>query len=290
MTFRKSLITFLLAASSLANAADNDFTQATAAQLAAQLIGTSNVTLNGVPVLSGPASAASTFSSLNAGTLPGPLPLTLGQGIHLTIGTATGDLSGDTNAGFGGGTNFQGDTDLQAIIDGSPFAGVDVTDTTSLSFDFTVPPGSTSVSMDFIFGSQENPTSDWDVAGIIVDGVNYAFMPNGSILRVNEAAAINAYISPAFPDWRSWTQKQKLTALLNPNLSVHTIKIAVANTEDNDVTTGIFVSNIAAGTATQGGVDVPNGPQSIPTLSEWGMITLSSLLALGTVVNLRRRQ
>jgi hypothetical protein len=31
-------------------------------------------------------------------------------------------------------------------------------------------------------------------------------------------------------------------------------------------------------------------PTSIPTLSEWGMILLSSLLALGTIVTLRRKR
>jgi len=34
----------------------------------------------------------------------------------------------------------------------------------------------------------------------------------------------------------------------------------------------------------------PPAPTSIPTLSEWGMIILSSLLALGTVITLRRQR
>lgn len=34
----------------------------------------------------------------------------------------------------------------------------------------------------------------------------------------------------------------------------------------------------------------PPAPTSIPTLSEWGMIILSSLLALGTVIALRRQR
>jgi hypothetical protein len=34
----------------------------------------------------------------------------------------------------------------------------------------------------------------------------------------------------------------------------------------------------------------PTPPTSIPTLSEWGMITLASLLALGTILTLRRQR
>lgn len=39
-----------------------------------------------------------------------------------------------------------------------------------------------------------------------------------------------------------------------------------------------------------GGVPVVGAPTSIPTLSEWGMIILSSLLALGTILTLRRKR
>lgn len=39
-----------------------------------------------------------------------------------------------------------------------------------------------------------------------------------------------------------------------------------------------------------GGVPVTGEPTSIPTLSEWGMILLSSFLAVGTIVTLRRQR
>lgn len=282
-----------------ANAAANDFVQGTAASLTAQLIGSSNVTLSGSPTLSGPLSATSTFSSLNAGTLPGGIPLTLGSGIFLSVGTATGNLTGETNTGFGTGGGsppsspyfFQGDTDLQTILNNSPYNGAVATDVTSLTFNFTVPAGKTSVSMNFIFASQENPTSNWDVAGVIVDGVNYAFMPNGSILRVAPAANITAYTSPVFPDWQGFTKPQTLVALLNTNLSVHTIKIAVANTDDHDVPTGIFVSSLDAGNATTGGVGNQTSTAAVPTLSQLGEITMALLLALvGGYYTMRRRQ
>lgn len=38
------------------------------------------------------------------------------------------------------------------------------------------------------------------------------------------------------------------------------------------------------------GATAPVAPTSIPTLSEWGMILLSSLLALGTILTLRRKR
>ena len=149
-----------------ATAQTNDFVQGTASSLANQLINGSNITLSGSPVLSGPASATSTFTTLDAGVLPGNLPLTLPSGVFISIGTATGTLTGDTNGGFSGGTLFQGDTDLQNLLN-SKSINATVTDTTYLQFDFTVPPGRTSVNLDFIFASQENPTSNWDIAGVL---------------------------------------------------------------------------------------------------------------------------
>jgi hypothetical protein len=107
-------------------------------------------------------------------------------------------------------------------------------------------------------------------------------MPNGAVLRVYSGANIVAYTSPNFSDWQSWSRRQTLVGLLNPNLSVHTLKIAVANTDDNEVPTGIFVANLAAGTGTTGGVGQSTGSANtaIPTLSEWGVIVLSACLAL----------
>jgi len=37
-------------------------------------------------------------------------------------------------------------------------------------------------------------------------------------------------------------------------------------------------------------LDITAAPTSIPSLSEWGLIILSSLLALGTLLTLRRQR
>ena len=55
---------------------------------------------------------------------------------------------------------------------------------------------------------------------------------------------------------------------------------------NNDGITGPYTITLSA--ATDGGA--APAPTSIPTLSEWGMILLSSLLALGTIFALRRKR
>jgi hypothetical protein len=53
----------------------------------------------------------------------------------------------------------------------------------------------------------------------------------------------------------------------------------------NDLNGGVSTLTFTPGTT----APVAVAPTSIPTLSEWGVIILSSLLALGTIVTLRRR-
>lgn len=250
----------------------NDFSTATAQQLANQLL-TTGVAISGTPTYSGPSGTASIFTSLDAGTLPGSpaKSLTLPAGIHLTVGNATGNLSGDTNNGFSGGTFFQNDADLDALLKAEyPPNGFQVRDAVSLTFDFTVPTGKTAVEFDFIFASQEG-IADWDIAAVFVDGVNYAFFPNGQVLRVNAAANLTTYFSTVFPDWRSWAAPQTLVALLDPNRTVHTIKIAVANTGDNAVPTGIFLSQVRPSSVTSGGVTTSGDADGITDAQEDGV-------------------
>jgi len=54
----------------------------------------------------------------------------------------------------------------------------------------------------------------------------------------------------------------------------------------NELNGGVSILTLTPGTT----APVAVAPTSIPTLSEWGMILLSSLLALGTIITLRRQR
>jgi YVTN family beta-propeller protein len=76
----------------------------------------------------------------------------------------------------------------------------------------------------------------------------------------------------------------------------------VANTDSNNVSvidtvTNTVMATVAVGTSPVAfgqfigpAVAAPTTPATIPTMSEWGMILLSSLLALGTILILRRQR
>lgn len=56
----------------------------------------------------------------------------------------------------------------------------------------------------------------------------------------------------------------------------------------DETTTGPYTITLSAATA--GAAAPASAPASIPTLSEWGMILLSGLLALGAILTLRRKR
>ncbi|WP_232101797.1 X2-like carbohydrate binding domain-containing protein [Paenibacillus sp. URB8-2] len=245
----------------------NDFTPGTSAQ---QLVNhlTQGSPISVVPnseTLKGSLSNTSTYSKLDAETLSDSTRLTLNQGIFI-------------NSTDGSGAAY-GDEQLQAVLTGANNYS-EVTNASALQFQFTVPEGKTSIALDFIFASQESYTSDYDIAAVFVDDVNYAFMPNGSILRVNQAAKLENYTPPVLSDWSSWSPPQTLVGLLDPNRMVHTLRIAVANTDDDIAASGIFVSNLIPGNSTEGGVVTEAAtPTANPT---GGEVAAGTTVALAT--------
>ncbi|WP_162551314.1 S-layer homology domain-containing protein [Paenibacillus tepidiphilus] len=209
------------------------------------LDGSSVKLVSGTESIKGPLENVSSFEQLNAGTLPDNTELKLNKGLFLKA-----EAYGAT-----------GDSDLKAIMDAAG-KSAPITNVSALEFEFTVPEGKTSVALSFIFASQEG-IADWDIAGVFVDGVNYAFMPNGSILRVNKDANLINYNSTEVPGWRSWAPPQTLVGLLDSKLTTHKLKIAVANTGDDVAPTGIFISGLTPGTATTGGVQEPSKDSSV---------------------------
>ena len=245
----------------------NDFVQGTsAASLVSKLVADSAITvISGTEVLKGPLAATSTYSAMDGGTLTSGKRLTLGGGIALTSGVG---LPGSITSEGGAFSESQGDSDLKAVLDGAGYTSVVVTGVNSLKFDFTVPAGISSVNLDFLFASQETYTSDWDIAGVFVDGVNYAKLPNGRILRVTTASELNNYYSSLLSGWDSWAVPQTVVGLLDLTKTTHTIKIAVADTDDQLVPSGLFLSSLRTSAQTGGGggiVPISGSSVSPPT-------------------------
>ena len=147
---------------------------------------------------------------------------------------------------------------MHTILTDAGYSGYDarVTDLSSISFDFTTDsPDIKSVVMNFLFLSAESIKDPYDIAIVSVDGVNYAYLPGGLILRVAPGRNLDS-ASGQLLGWsvRSIAPAQSLVALLDPALQTHHIAIAVADTDDTFAATYLAVSSIVGSTRTDGGI------------------------------------
>lgn len=131
----------------------------------------------------------------------------------------------------------------------------EVIDVGGLSFDFTASAGHNTVSLDFILASGEHYDGDYDIAGIFINGINYAYLPNGNVLRVNSEAQITnvctygdgagCFVSDySINGGILGTISPRLTmyAPINPD-AVNTFSASVANTSDNILPSYLLLSN-----------------------------------------------
>ena len=71
-----------------------------------------------------------------------------------------------------------------------------------------------------------------------------------------------------------------LSGILDPMLSIHTLKLAIADTEDNAFDSAAYITNLQGGTATGGGGVNPPDPSSVPEpapLLAWGSLVAAGL-------------
>ncbi len=108
-----------------------------------------------------------------------------------------------------------------------------------LTFTFTVAPGVIAIETSFIFATDETykkdivPNGIWaDVFAFWVDGENYALLPNGEV--VTARTAMDYFVDGSDYGYLSRTEEIKITALLNPNLTEHTITIAIADVHNGE--------------------------------------------------------
>ena len=210
--------------------------------------------------------SASVFNGVDFGTV-GDVRFALPPGILLTSGTgvpptAPADLSVD----FGvpdplNGSSPDGDADLDTLSGQTTF------DATTLSFDFTAPPGVNAVVFVFMFGSEEFPefaAPTTDIAAVFVDGQNALFLPDGGLVRFlqgsNEANFFDNTSNALSIAYDGVSAPGFVVAPLGAGPS-HTLKIAIADTADSVIDSALFISGIGVGTpgpTGTGGGD-PNG-------------------------------
>ena len=226
------------------------------------------------------AASAGFFESLNFGTADG-VSFSLGKGILLTSGDGTPN-NANTAIGFTGDASFLSDSDLDTVLSNTGHAQT-TTDTTSLEFDFTVTGNVNAIIFDFMFGTDEfNEQAVNDIAAVFVDGTNFALFPDDSILHFdigsNEFNFFDNTGGALGIEYDGISEPDVIVGLLNTGLSTHTIKIAVSDTQDTSVDTGLFLSafglgetfasasagnDILAGTTGNDSVDAGTGNDSV---------------------------
>ena len=263
------LLNSLAFGSSHAQAATNDLSAVgSASNAVSKLLNGAN----GIALVPGSESTFGTVKDFTDIDLGGGISLNR-PGIFLTSGTAAGaDNSGASSILRSQLSNILAQAGI--VEDGS-----NVTNVSSLTFQFTTTSSSIkSVDLNFIFASNEIHTQEWDIAAVIVDGVNYAKLSNGKIWRVDPNANLMdlsaGFSDPTSPNYNIdaglWEQNVpiqfsgnrvysaapagRIVGLLDQSLTTHTITIAVGDTQDQIVPSYLFISLINGSLDTIGGI------------------------------------
>ena len=211
------------------------------------------------------AGQSGTYTGFNLAPSSGSNPtLNLPDGIVLTSGSANLPLTNTVNQ-FNPVFPASGSNAMLTTL-----AGTSTNDANAISFNFSVEAGKTSVSAQFVFGTDEFPTqSVTDIFGFFVDGVNYAKFSSGELISNTPGNPTNFISNPVGSslygiEYNGLTQVFTVVGLLDMSLATHTIVIAIADTSDSRYDSGVFIGNLVAGTATGGGIGQDPNPTPEP--------------------------
>ena len=211
-----------------------------------------------------------TFSGFNLAPSSGSTPtLTLADGVLLTSGHADLPLSNTIN-NFSNPQGAVTGSGANALL--SALSGTNTNDANVISFDFTTAGTNTSVSAEFVFGTDEFPTqSVTDIFGFFVDGVNYAQFASGELISNTPGNPTNFISNPVGAglygiEYNGLTNVFNVVGLLDMSLSTHNITFGVADTSDSIWDSGVFISGLNAGTDTNGGIKPMPAPASLALL------------------------
>lgn len=223
--------------------------------VSALLAGTSGISLV-------PGSVALNASAPSAiGYYDGALAaLGIGAGIIMTSGKMPGTTNTSTSYGVSNGQ--AGSALIDAVI--NPVFKTVSYDASTLSFQFDVTdPAATSISFDLVFGSDEFP--EWvdqyvDSAVVYVNGVNYAYFNHDtgaplSVISQNIAAGyFNNNGTGALPiEYDGVSNRLTIVAPIVQG-QVNEVTIAISDTGDHILDSGMILSSLAAGTLPGSGV------------------------------------
>lgn len=279
-------------AASGASALSTTNTTDAAALAAATLAASSGITIvGGSQSLIGSTVQQGTYTGFNLTTsgTPGTSNLSLGNGVFLTTGG--GDFgTTNTSSSF---SHQPGTGSYAPLVNLASTKGLSTNqnDSNVLSFDFTLDdPTQNAVKAQFIFATDEFADQGvTDILGIFVNGVNYAFFPNGDLVSNqsgdphdffnNNEVGLGTYNI----EWDGLTAVFDITLLANGGGAVNTFALAIADTWDQVWDSAVFFTGLKAANDTgSGGITDPVVP--LPAAG-WLLVT-----AFGGVAAAARRK